>query len=182
MESQLILNEGRQADGRDLLEARKMTFRKMNNAFLFNLDDNQYFFISFHYCSRTNQDRRDKIVIRPNIHILNQIVRTADNDSLKEYLVIDISGHEEISMMHLVDAVIIVLKDLEIHLKYAFEAFSFKIIQDSKNTKFVLDSDIESQKEAILVKAGRSDLFLMEAFGEIEAELLKEIVQSCFDS
>lgn len=181
MEKRLILYEKRQADGRGLLESRKLSFRKLNNSILFTLNDSQYFFVSYHFCEKIKQERRDKVIIRPNNHILNQIVRYADNDSITGYLVIDISGGDAISTMHLVDAVIIVLKEVDIGLKYFFEAFCFKIVDDEKHKEFVLDSDLDTQKEVILVKAGKTDIFLLDCIGEIETNMLNTIVESCFD-
>lgn len=180
MEERLILYQNKKVNGKSLLEARKLEYRKMNCSFLFSLDDGQYFFISYYFCDNFMENRKDRVIVRPNNHIFNKILRHADDSSFSGYLIINISGGDCIPVMHLLDAILIVLKDLKIGMRYTFEAFNIKIIKNENLKKIVLDTDIETDNQILLVKAGKSDIFILESVGEIEPDCLCDIVESCF--
>lgn len=181
MERKSILYDNKKLSGKDLLEARKLEYTKLNDSFLFKLEDGQFFFISYYFDDNIDLDRIDRIILQPNNQILNKVLRFTEKLSFPNYLFINISGDQNISVMHLLDALLIILKSLNIGLKYNFEAYDFKIIEDSEVSKVVLDTDLQSNKQITLVKAGTSHIFSLETVGEIDPDSLCDIVENCFE-
>lgn len=184
MEQDLILHKEIKPCGKSLLESRKMKYQKLNNSFHFFLDDKTHFFITFYFDKEPSpedieKNKKNKIILNPPNNILKKILKCADSENIEGFLILNISN--EVLLMHLLDAILIILKDLKIDLLYEFEAFNFKIFEDEENRKFVLDTDLPSDKEVLIVKAGDSDIFLLESIGEIEKEFLIEIVEACFE-
>lgn len=180
MEEDLILNYNHKLDKKSLLEARELTFKKLNKSFLFKLSDGYCFFISYNILKNAPQKQHEKIIIKPQNNQISKILKMVDQDILNEYVVLLISGYEQLPLMHLINALVIVFRNLKISLFNNFKAYGFKIIEDEKNKKFVLDTDLTSSKEVLVVKSGKTDIFLVESIGEIEKNLLCEIVESCF--
>lgn len=176
MEKELVLKYNIKLDNKTLSQPRRLSYKRIWNSFLFRLDDGFTFFISLTTYSAAESQTKDKIIVRPRNVLINKILSLVDQDSMQEQLILACSP--DIPLMHLINAIFLILRDLRIEFLSYFEGFSFKVAENENNHKVVVDCDSLTEKEVVCVKSGGQEIFMLESQGEITTNDFHEIIKS----
>lgn len=175
MERELILKYNMKLNGESPLKSRELNFKRINNSFLFTLDDGSAFFISLGMKTDLRNTTKDKIVVRPRNMVINKLLSLIDQESMQYQLII--SSSPGVPVMHLINAIFMVLRELKVELFCSFQGFMFNVIEDEKESRIAMDCDAVSDKEMLVVKSGEEEVFLLESKGEIKIGDFLDIIK-----
>lgn len=178
MEKKLVLKHGVELNGKPIDRARQLEHKKIRNLFVFTLDDGFTFFILLDSQIYKKNKMRDKMIIQPRYATVNRILSLVDSESLQERISIHTSF--DVPIMHLVNALFVVFREIKIDIFCSFKCLVFSIIEDEHDSRIVLDCGIKSDKEVLVIKMSEKEVFLIESKGEIRVSDLVNII-SCIE-